>query len=96
MTKKSLCAGLALILSSGILTTVDNAFSQSRGTPASLESVEFIGMDAPDTPEERAQSYTEASVVLHLSNGRAVVYPLQYHVLHYNTTEIGASVGLKF
>ena len=97
MTRKSLCAGWALILSLSLLSTSDVAAAQSRGIPASLESVEFIGMGAPDTPEERSQAYTNAKVVWHLSNGRSIVNDLRYEVLHFNTTTIdGVTAGALY
>jgi len=66
----------------------------SNVTPPSVTSVEFIGMDAPDTVAERAQVYTEATVKVTYRNGFTRAYPLSFHELHNTQTTInGVTVG---
>ncbi|NTW59200.1 MAG: DUF839 domain-containing protein [Nitrospirae bacterium] len=71
--------------------------SPAHGIPASIRSVEFIGMDAPATPEERAQSYTKAKARVTYRNGKTRTFDLNYNVLHYNTTAInGVTAGMVY
>jgi secreted PhoX family phosphatase len=69
----------------------------SAGAWTKVQSVEFIGMDAPATPAERASTYTEAQVVVTYRNGKSQTFPLSYNVLHYNATTIdGVTVGALY
>jgi secreted PhoX family phosphatase len=65
------------------------AASPAQVVPASVKSVEFLGMAAPSTPAQRAQSYSEARVRVIYANGEIRESPLSYQVLHYNTDLIG-------
>ncbi|WP_082034187.1 PhoX family protein [Cohnella kolymensis] len=47
----------------------------------SVEKVEFIGMDAPDTAEERSKMYSEAAVLVTYDNGSQRTLPLEYKSL---------------
>ncbi len=70
------------------------ASGPSKVIPASVTSVEFIGMDAPYTTAERASAYTEASVKVTYRNGKSQVFPLSFHELHDTLTTIdGVTVG---
>jgi hypothetical protein len=71
--------------------------SLSAGAWTRVQSVEFIGMDAPDTPAERVSTYTEAQVKVTHRNGKSQTFPLSYNVLHYNTTTIdGVTAGALY
>jgi secreted PhoX family phosphatase len=62
--------------------------------PASVKSVEFIGMDAPETLDERASTYTRAKVKVTYANRRSQVFPLSYHELHNTESAFdGITVG---
>jgi secreted PhoX family phosphatase len=62
--------------------------------PASVKSVEFIGMDAPETLDERAGTYTRAKVKVTYANRRSQVFPLSYHELHNTESAFdGITVG---
>jgi secreted PhoX family phosphatase len=68
--------------------------SPSKVIPASVQSVEFIGMGAPDTVAERAKTYSEAKVLVTYSNGSTREFPLSYHELHSTKdTFDGLTVG---
>ncbi|WP_367027122.1 alkaline phosphatase PhoX [Methylococcus sp. ANG] len=54
-----------------------------------VKSVEFIGMAAPETAEERAAAYTTAKVKVTFKSGGSRVYDLNYNVLFHNTDTIG-------
>lgn len=54
-----------------------------------VKSVEFIGMDAPGTPEERASAYTTAKVKVTYKIGVSRTYDLSYNLLFNNTDTIG-------
>lgn len=49
--------------------------------PVSVEKVEFIGMDAPKTAEEKSKMYSEASAVVTYSNGTQKTMPLEFKSL---------------
>lgn len=53
-----------------------------------IYQVEFIGMKAPQTPEERSKAYTDAKVRVSYRDGREKTFGLNYNVLHYNITAI--------
>ncbi|WP_462408561.1 PhoX family protein [Neobacillus sp. Marseille-QA0830] len=49
--------------------------------PVSVKSVEFVGMNAPDTDVERSSMYSEAAAIVTLNDGTKKTVPLQYHDL---------------
>jgi secreted PhoX family phosphatase len=74
--------------------------SGSRGgtpTTAKVASVEFIGMAAPATPDQKTDIYTGAKVRVVYRNGKSTVHDLQYHELMGTTDRVnGALVGGLF
>ena len=89
MTRTSIAAAVA---SAVCLFTVSLAYGAglpSAPLAAGVKSVEFLGMAAPSTSEERARSYTTASVRVTYRNGNTRDFALSYNVLHYNTDIIG-------
>ena len=78
------------------------AFGASLLAPAAqagpkVKSVEFIGMPAPSSVEERANIYTGAQVKITYRNGRSQTYPLKYHTLMATADTINGEVvgGLR-
>lgn len=68
--------------------------SHSKVIPASVKSVEFIGMPAPATPAEKADVYTQARMKVTYRNGKSRTYDLKYHQLMATTDIInGKTVG---
>ncbi len=62
-----------------------------------VKSVEFIGMDAPVTAEEKSDIYTKAKVRYEFRFGRSVTFDLKYHQLMATTDRIkGGLVGGLF
>ncbi|MFA5081050.1 MAG: alkaline phosphatase PhoX [Hydrogenophilaceae bacterium] len=59
---------------------------------AGVKSVEFIGMAAPASPEEKADVYTEAQMKITWRNGRSKTYALKYHPLMATTESIKGQV----
>jgi secreted PhoX family phosphatase len=47
-----------------------------------VTAVEFVGMDAPVTPEQRAVAYSAARVRVTVVDGTTGDYPLRYRLLH--------------
>ncbi|MGB7739690.1 MAG: alkaline phosphatase PhoX [Steroidobacteraceae bacterium] len=85
----AVAAALSLAASSSAL-----AGAPKNVIPASVQSVEFIGMAAPDTVEERAMVYTEAAVKVTYRNGKTQMFPLSFHELHNTLTTInGVTAG---
>jgi len=58
-----------------------------------VSSVEFIGMDAPSTLEQRASVYTGAKVKINYSNGTSKIQPLDYKQLFATTDDINGKVA---
>ncbi|QXP88181.1 PhoX family protein [Methylococcus capsulatus] len=54
-----------------------------------VKSVEFIGMAAPETAEQRAAAYTNAKAKVTFKSGGSRIYDLKYNTLFYNTDTIG-------
>lgn len=92
MNTKSLVVTLALTLGTGGAAAV-----QADGGPASLpaasvKSVEFIGMPAPASVEEKTDIYTGAKVKYTYRNGMTRIYDLKYHRLMATTEQINGKV----
>ena len=68
---KTLCVSLSLVASS--------LCAQS--------SVEFIGMNAPSTPEQMAKAYSEAKVIIHTTSGGTIERNLSYQTLLASKTK---------
>ncbi len=95
MKHKPLVLALAAALTTAPAAVL--AGPPSKVVPTSAQSVEFIGMPSPATPEERAKAYTTATVVVTYANGGTQVFPLSYQTLHYNTDTIGGvTAGLLY
>ncbi|AOO64237.1 PhoX family protein [Sulfurospirillum halorespirans] len=72
---KTLCVSLSLVASSLCAGSV----------------VEFIGMDAPSTPEKMAKAYSEAKVIIHTANGGKIERALSYETLFGVKDKVGTS-----
>jgi secreted PhoX family phosphatase len=86
MLKKSLPVAVASAL--GLMNI--NAVMAAAPT---VSSVEFIGMNAPSTLEQRASVYTEAKVKINYSNGTSKIRPLEYKQLFATTDVINGKVA---
>jgi len=72
---KTLCVSLSLVASSLCAQT----------------SVEFIGMEAPSTPEKMAKAYSEAKVIIHTANGGKIERALSYETLFGVKDKVGTN-----
>lgn len=87
------------IIATGIIAALGLAgCNNSDNTPANttktVSSVEFIGMNAPSTPEQRADVYTEAKVKVNYSDGTSDTQALKYNQLFATGDSIsGKTVG---
>lgn len=80
-----------------LAAAVSAALTLSCASPAvpaapALQSVEFIGMPAPSTVDEKAAMYTQAQVVLTYRNGKTRTLPLAYHELMGTTDTVSGKV----
>jgi hypothetical protein len=89
MVRKPVAAAIAASVSACCLAGGPALAAPETVIPASVKSVEFVGMAAPSTPEQRAQTYTEARLKVTYRNGRTTEIPLTYHRLFWNTDTIG-------
>ena len=55
------------------------------------DSVEFVGMNAPTTPDKMAKTYTEAKVIIHTPNGGKIEKALSYETLFGVKDKVGTS-----
>lgn len=94
---RSLAAPVSIAVAAALSVAMPSrslASGPSKGIPASVTSVEFVGMDAPHTAAERASVYTEASVKVTYRNGKSQAFPLSFHELHDTLTTIdGVTTG---
>lgn len=92
MKKKSLllsAVGMALVASASI-----PAYAVSN-KPVKVQSIEFIGSDAPKTAQDMGKVYTNAQVQVTYSNGTKKLFPLSYNTLFKSTDKInGTPAGL--
>ena len=72
---KTLCVSLSLVASSLCAGSL----------------VEFIGMDAPNTPEKMAKAYSEAKVIIHTANGGKIERALSYETLFGVKDKVGTN-----
>jgi len=72
---KTLCVSLSLVASSLCAGSM----------------VEFIGMDAPNTPEKMAKAYSEAKVIIHTANGGKIERSLSYETLFGVKDKVGTN-----
>ncbi len=91
MLSKSIAVAVSSAL--GLLVGPQLFADDGESHRQNVASVEFIGMAEPQTPEQRAESYTEAQVKVTYRNGRTRTFPLSYNVLHYNTTTINGVIA---
>jgi hypothetical protein len=68
------------------------AFSSEVSAHGDARSVEFIGMDAPATAEEKADVYTKAKLKVTYGHGRARTYSLAYRQLFATSETINGKV----
>ena len=72
---------LVPLLSLAVLfPTATNVFADPLN-PAVVKTVEFIGMETPDTAQERAKMYSEASALVTYNDGSQKTIPLEYKSL---------------
>lgn len=96
MRRKWLALSLALGL--GALTTATTATAADQepdhgGSPrGKVRSVEFVGMAAPATPEEKASAYTGAKVKLTYQNGSTKTLDMAYHQLLATSEKVNGKV----
>ena len=97
--------GLALGLGSLIAVTTSAAGSASGAGLAAgpgtargaVRSIEFIGVPAPTTPEQKTDVYSAAQAKVTYANGSVRTFPLAYHQLMATGEKVtGQSVGGLF
>lgn len=94
MARRILMRGKAIILAI-VLSAV--ASTKACASDKEIKSVEFIGMKAPQTVEERSKAYTDAKVRINYREGSERTFGLTYNVLHYNTDSIdGVTAGMLY
>jgi len=92
INKKWLVSALGLTL----LAPSVFPLAASASEIAKVKTVEFVGMDAPQTAQEMAKLYTKASVNVTYTDGTIKSFPLSYKTL-FKTTDIinGTPAGLS-
>jgi len=81
MTQRNILTAAVLAALSGPVSAKSNAFA-----------VEFFGMPAPSTVEERASVYTSARVMITYVSGRSEMLDLKYHALTHTTDLVDGQV----
>ncbi|UUZ86196.1 DUF839 domain-containing protein [Paenibacillus sp. P26] len=75
------------------LSSSAGAFAAPKEEPVQVQSVQFIGMEAPKTAEEKAQMYSKASVEVTYTDGTKQVFPLHYETLYKPGDVIGGKTA---
>ncbi|ARU47587.1 PhoX family protein [Sulfurospirillum diekertiae] len=73
------------------LTTLCVSLSFVASSLCAAGSVEFIGMDAPKTPEQMAKAYSEAKVIIHTTSGGTIERNLSYQTLFGVKDKVGTN-----
>jgi hypothetical protein len=68
------------------------ALTENAGAVPIVKSVEFVGMDAPSTVDERADIYTKAQMKVTYINGKSLTFDLQYHALMNTTDDVSGNI----
>jgi secreted PhoX family phosphatase len=88
MKLKPIVIAMSCALASAAVAGQAVADSDHGYNHAVVKSVEFIGMDAPSTPEQKADVYTTAKVKVTYRNGKSDTINLKYHQLMATTDVI--------
>ena len=88
MRTRPVAAAVAAVL--GALSVA--GCSDSNNKNEAVTKVDFIGMDAPATAEQKADMYSERQGRLHVRIGPTAEYQLQYHKIFDTTTTVGGNV----
>lgn len=91
MRMKVISLAVASALGMSILVSGCNA-DDNDGTAAGIKSVEFIGMDAPSTIEQKADMYSDAKMVVTYTDGRIKIIDMVYNKLFDTTDSLGGSI----
>ena len=89
MRTRPAAAAVAAVL--GALSVAGCSDSNDTRNQA-VTKVDFIGMDAPATTEQKADMYSGARVVYTFESGATAEYQLQYHKIFDTTTTVGGNV----
>ena len=89
MRTRPAAAAVAAVL--GALSVAGCSDSNDTKNQA-VTKVDFIGMDAPATTEQKADMYSGARVVYTFESGATAEYQLQYHKIFDTTTTVGGNV----
>jgi len=77
----------------GILATLAVTGTTATHADSKIASVEFIGMEAPTTLEQRTSAYTDAKVKVTYANGTSRIRRLEYKQLFATTDVINGKVA---
>lgn len=73
------------------LLTIVGSLSLATSALLATPSIEFVGMDAPKTPEEMAKAYSQAKVIIHTQNGGTIERALSYETLFGVKDKVGTN-----
>lgn len=95
MSKKKAKKWLAPLLGIAVLAPAVLPVSAYAEADKKIKSVEFVGMEAPATPEDMAKAYSAASLKVTFQDGNVQSYPLTYKTLFKSTDQVnGTPSGL--
>ena len=88
MRTRPVAAAVAAVL--GALSIAGCSDSDTKDQ--AVTKVDFIGMAAPATAEQKAEMYSDARVVYTFESGATAEYQLQYHKIFDTTNTVGGNV----
>lgn len=82
----ALALGASIVAAPAALAGTDTETTKGKDQDpmagqVAVRSVEFVGMDAPATPEQKASVYSSAKAKVTYANGKSTLYDLAYHQL---------------
>ncbi len=82
-----------MLLPATVLAALGITACGSNDSEPAVTAVEFVGMPAPSTDQERASAYTKAALKVSYATGTSLTYPLSYNALYYNTDTLTGITG---
>ena len=73
------------------LTTLCVSLSLVATSLCAGSTVEFVGMEAPSTPEQMAKAYSDAKVIIHTNSGGKIERALSYETLFGVKDKVGSN-----
>jgi secreted PhoX family phosphatase len=93
VNNKRISKAIASVIGLALLAPAALPATPAAADSVKVKSVEFIGMQAPSTPDEMARLYSEASLQVTYTDGSVRSFPLTYKTLFKSTDKVGNTIA---